>query len=116
MTSAQRSASVTSRITVSTCTPASAAALATTSAFSSERTDPTGCKPRRAASRTVASPIPEFAPVTSTFLVAMPTTLPALRDLSAEEGGGDIVQQFGVHQLEVGHRIAQRHPDDPVGP
>ena len=66
MTSAHAAASVTSSTTVSTSTPASAAAFATTSAFSSERTEPTERYPRRATSSTVASPIPELAPVVRT--------------------------------------------------
>src|SRR5688500_5009504 len=54
--------------TVSTSTPASAAALSTTVAFCLLRTEPTESYPRRASSSTVASPMPEFAPVVSTVL------------------------------------------------
>src|SRR5262245_24672048 len=61
--------SVTSRSTVSTSTPARAAASATRLAFSRERTLPTERKPRRASSTTVARPLPELAPVVSTVRV-----------------------------------------------
>src|SRR5436190_1342387 len=116
MTSAHRSESVTSRMWVSISTPASAAALATTSAFSCERTVPTDRNPRFATSTTVANPMPEFAPVVRTVLASMPTTLPAGREKlsgpldqmrrragSAEERSGDVVQQLGIDELQIGH-------------
>src|SRR5438132_251469 len=69
-------ASVTSSRTVSTSTPASAAALATTSALAWERTEPMERKPLRASSITVARPMPELAPV------------PELVDLARRQGQG----------------------------
>src|SRR5437588_353243 len=59
-------ASVTSRVTVRTLTPAARAARVTLRALEGVRTPPTGVKPRRASSISVASPIPVPAPVTST--------------------------------------------------
>src|SRR5579875_3285294 len=58
-------------MTVSTATPAPAAAAFTSAAFSRLRTEPTAWKPLRAASSTVARPIPELAPVTSTVRSAL---------------------------------------------
>src|SRR2546423_2385517 len=68
-------ASVTSRRTVRTSTPASRAASRTGRALAWDRTVPTTSKPRPASSTTVAKPIPEFAPVTRTVFGSAPIPL-----------------------------------------